>query len=209
MANANRTSGGYIKGNDSKIPRKNAEGKITQKEIREAKYGTSEREGVFSRPPHDSSLHEILDAIGKETKISNKVEMLQYFEGPGLFGVIRGAYDPTIKWLVPDSTPPHTPNDAEAWDLAPLRLEQAIHSLTMKSFIARKNVEGKWDALPGLTQVRREQQFIELIESLHPTEVKVLFGMVNRKLPYKGVTPKLIEKAFPGLLPEGGEGILE
>ena len=165
MGNASRTSGGYIKGNDSKIAKKNAEGKITRKEILEAKYGTSEREGVFSRPVHDSSFHEILSAIGEETKVSSKVEMLQYFEGKGLIGVIRGAYDPTIKWLIPNTKPPHQPNDAEEWDLAPLRLEQAIHALSMRTFIARKNAEGNWESMLGVTQMQREQQFIELIEN--------------------------------------------
>ena len=47
--------------------------------------------------------------------------------------------------------------------------------------------------------MRREQLFIQLLESVHPCEVKVLIGMKDRKLPYKGVTRKLVAEAFPNL----------
>ena len=69
----------------------------------------------------DTSLHEIFEKVGSESKISEKVKILQTWDSPPIRAILRGAYDPTIKWLIPNSKPPYTPNDAEAWDLAPLR----------------------------------------------------------------------------------------
>ena len=53
------------------------------------------------------------------------------------------------------------------------------------------------------SQTRREQLFIEFVEGLHPTEAEIVFGMIKRRLPYKGLTEKLVKNAFPDLLPEG------
>jgi hypothetical protein len=39
-----------------------------------------------------------------------------------------------------------------------------------------------------------------VLESIHPKEAKVLIAVKDKKLPYKGLTKKLVEEAFPGLL---------
>jgi len=150
----------------------------------------------------DVSLHEIFEEVGKETKISEKVKILQSWDSPAVRAVLRGAYDPTIKWLVPNTKPPFTVNDVEDWGLAPLRLDVEVLNQISK-YVSRQNSDGVWDTGIELQQTRREQFFIEFIEGLHSTEVEIVFGMVKRKLPYKGVTPKLANQAFPGLIPDG------
>ena len=54
----------------------------------------------------------------------------------------------------------------------------------------------------NLTQVQRENHFIQLLESLHESEAEILKNVIKRKLPYKGLTPNLVNQAFPNLLPE-------
>jgi len=148
------------------------------------------------------SIHEILNKISKETSVKEKVKILQSYDSPPIRAVLRGAYDPNIKWLVPNSKPPYTPNDAEDWDLAPLQLGTEIMKQINKYVALRK--DNNWVvSVKTQTQTHRENLFIEFIEGLHPTEVEVVFGMINRKLPYKGLTPKLVKTAFPDLLPEG------
>lgn len=151
----------------------------------------------------DTSLHEIFEKVGSESKISEKVKILQTWDSPPIRAILRGAYDPTIKWLIPNSKPPYTPNDAEAWDLAPLRLDVEILK-QIKKYVCRLQPNGSWDrGLKMESQTRREGFFIEFIEGLHPTEVDIVFGMIKRKLPYNGITPKLVNQAFPGLIPDG------
>ena len=53
-----------------------------------------------------------------------------------------------------------------------------------------------------MNKVQRERLFIEMIEKLHEDEVKLVFSMLQRKLPYKGLTARVANKAFPGLIPK-------
>jgi hypothetical protein len=55
---------------------------------------------------------------------------------------------------------------------------------------------------PNLTKLRRETLFIELLESVHPSDAKILIAIKDKKLPYKGLTAKLVKEAFPGLIEE-------
>jgi hypothetical protein len=148
------------------------------------------------------SVHEILDKVAKEASVKQKVKILQSYDSPSIRAVLRGAYDPAIRWVVPNTRPPYTPNDAEDWDLAPLQLGAEILKQINKYVALRKN--DQWVvSVKTQSQTHRENMFIEFIEGLHPTEVEVVFGMINRKLPYKGLTPKLVKDAFPDLLPDG------
>ena len=150
----------------------------------------------------DTSLHEIFEKVGNESSIKEKVKILQAWDSPPVRAVLRGAYDPTIKWLVPSSRPPFTVNDAEDWGLAPLRLDVEIIK-QIKNYVVRSRADGTWNEGMVTTQTRLEQLFIQLVEGLHATEVEIVFSMIKRKLPYKGVTSKLANQAFPGLIPEG------
>jgi hypothetical protein len=44
--------------------------------------------------------------------------------------------------------------------------------------------------------------FIKLLEAIHPNDAKVIIRMKDKDLQgmYKGVTKKLVEEAFPGLI---------
>ena len=53
---------------------------------------------------------------------------------------------------------------------------------------------------PNLKSVRREEIFIQVLESVHPREAKVLLAVKEKNLPYKGLTKKLVDEAFPGLI---------
>ena len=52
-----------------------------------------------------------------------------------------------------------------------------------------------------LTTLRREQLFIQLLEGLHPSEAEILLSIIKKRLEYKGLTSKLVNQAFPNLIP--------
>ena len=60
-------------------------------------------------------------------------------------------------------------------------------------------VDGPTETQQKLKQQRREALFIELLESVHPDDAKLLLSMKERKLPVKGITRKLVAEAFPNL----------
>ena len=48
--------------------------------------------------------------------------------------------------------------------------------------------------------IRREGIFLNIIETMHPTESEVLIAAKDKKLKIKGLTKALINEAFPGLI---------
>ena len=56
------------------------------------------------------------------------------------------------------------------------------------------------DQLGGsMPKFKRERLFIGMLEGIHPKDAELVVGMINKKPP-KGVTRKLVEETFPGLL---------
>ena len=144
----------------------------------------------------EDSLHEFFTEVEKEKSINKKAEMLKERDTIGLKAILRATFDDTIKWLVPNTTPPYEANDAPEWDLADQRLEKAAEKLGQ--FVQVNGVLP--DQGQNVNQVRREQIFIQLLEALHPTEAKILLWSIKGKMPYKGLTKNLVNKAFPGMI---------
>ena len=48
-----------------------------------------------------------------------------------------------------------------------------------------------------IAQFKRENVFIELLESIHPQDAALMCSVKDKKLPYKGITQKLVQEAFP------------
>ena len=146
----------------------------------------------------NKSLHEIFTEVGTKTKVSDKVSILQHHESNGLKAILRGAYDSRIEWAIPNTPPPYTPSDAPDYDLADSKLEIAAMEIgKFANFNGNPTDQGR-----SITQVQRENHFIQLLEALHESEAEILKNVIKRKLPYKGLTPNLVNQAFPNLLPE-------
>ena len=146
----------------------------------------------------DISLHEIFTKVEEAQKVATKAEILQQHESDGLKAVLRGAYDSRVQWNIPSTPPPYEPHDAPDWDLADLHLEQeALRIGRFANFDNRPTNQSR-----NITQVQAENQFIQLLEGLHPTEATLLLNVIKKKLPYKGLTSRLVNQAFPDLLPE-------
>jgi hypothetical protein len=132
----------------------------------------------------------IFKAVEKAKTKKEKIEILKQNSSPTLKAILGYTYDPSVKWLLPEGTPPHkTLTDASDAEITMGYAQKQFYLF----------VEGPTDTQKNLKQMRREQLFIQLLESVHPCEVKVLIGMKDRKLPYKGVTRKLVAEAFPNL----------
>ena len=146
----------------------------------------------------DISLHEIFTKVEEASKVAEKAEVLQQYETDGLKAVLRGAYDSRVQWNIPSTPPPYEEHDAPDWDLADLQLErEALRIGRFANFDNRPTNQSQ-----NITQVQAENQFIQLLEGLHPTEAKLMLNVVKKRLPYKGLTSRLVNQAFPDLLPD-------
>jgi hypothetical protein len=136
------------------------------------------------------TFDEIFSEVDKATKKADKIAILHKHSSPAMKAILGYTYDPNVKWLLPEGTPPFkmaTQNmDYES------RLSSEIKRLYLF-------VDGPTDTQRNLKQTRREQLFIEMLENIDPRDTKVLLGMKERKLPYKGLTRALVAEAFPKL----------
>jgi len=135
----------------------------------------------------------LIDTIFKDLeKISSRKEKVNFLKShrPNklMLQLLKYAFDPAIKFDLPEGAPPFKENDILAEDDSGLYGEQRRLYL----FIEGGN--------PNLKPIKREMLFIEVLESINPKEAKVLLAVKDKKLPYKGLTKKLVEEAFPGLL---------
>ena len=131
---------------------------------------------------------EILEKTSGMTSRSDRIRMLQENNSVALQTVLRGAFDPTVKWLLPEGDPPYKPNDL-------VDQEHIFYHECRKMYLF---VEG---GNPDLKQLRREALFVQLLETVDAKDAKLLLAIKDKHLPYPGVTPDIIKEAFPGLLP--------
>lgn len=133
-------------------------------------------------------VFEIIKKVGETNSKNEKIKLLKDNESWALKDVLKGTYDDGIVWLLPEGDPPYTP---AAEDSYPSSLNK-IH----KNFKAVVK-GGTGSKLPAF---RREKIFLGFLESVHPEDAKILLLMKDKKQLAKGLTKKLVEETFPGLL---------
>jgi hypothetical protein len=134
------------------------------------------------------SITEIIQGAAAKKTTEEKIDFLRRNDSPPLRIVLKYTYDNTIEFLIPDTPPPWEKNEYE--DEAKSLLFREARKL--KIFI--KN--GGYD---NLNRVKREQLFISLLEDIDNDDAETLCQMISKK-PFKGLTKKTIEEAFPNLI---------
>lgn len=133
-------------------------------------------------------VHEVFEKFEKAKTKADKVKVLKENESYALRDVIRGSMDSRIEWLLPKGEVPYTPCEAH----------------NAPSTLLRKNVDFKYCVKGGpgtnMPAMKREKIFLGIVETIHPKDAELVCAMINKKLPVKGLTPKIVEEAFPGLL---------
>lgn len=141
--------------------------------------------------PRVKLISEILTEVGKEPSRKKKIELLQNYDKThkALRIILKGALDPSIKFLLPEGEPPYKKVDDTVDNTGGLQVE------SRKFYLFVENAQSG-----QIKQAKREHLFIEMLESLHPDEAKLVIAMKDKTMPYNGVTLKLVQEAFPGLI---------
>lgn len=134
-------------------------------------------------------IFQILEQASSTKGTEEKINVLRQNASPALQQILKYAFDPTIVWDLPEGAPPYKPCVYPAQEM---RLFAEARRLYL--FLKGGN--------PNLTKLKREALYIELLESIHPEDAKLLVEIKDKKIPYKGVTLKLVKEAFPGLIEE-------
>lgn len=135
-------------------------------------------------------IHEIIVEAGKKRSKAEKVECLKQNESWALKDILRGTYDDAVQWLVPEGTPPYTPNKEESTPSNLIRQNTQFRYL-VDSPDSRKVLKAK-----------RENIYIRLLESIHPLDAEIVINMVSKKS-IKGISKAVVQEAYPGLIQKG------
>ena len=136
------------------------------------------------------SIPLIFEDVAKANSFEARQKVLLENESTPLKELLKYAFHPDIKFVLPPGMPPYkTIGSPEEYN--PTYLYPNIRKFYLF-------VEGGHG---GITQLRREQLFIQLLESLHPKEAEVVIQVKDKKLNYRGLTYKLVKKTFPEILP--------
>lgn len=133
-------------------------------------------------------IAEFLEKVGKLRHTKEKVDALKANDSFALRVILQGAFDPSVKWMLPEGIPPYKPNP----------LVDQEHVLINE---ARK-IQYFVDGFHELTPTKREVMFIEFLERVAPKDAELLCAIKEKKLPFKGITIQHIKEALPGLINE-------
>lgn len=133
------------------------------------------------------AIHEVFNNVSKIESKEEKINYLRANWGVPLGTVIKYALDSNVKWLLPEGEPPF--KEAEA-----VNTNNRLQAETKRFYLF---VEGGG---ANLSKLKRESLFIQLLESIHPEDAKIVLRAKDKKDPYPGIDRSLILEAFPGLL---------
>ena len=132
-------------------------------------------------------LHEILTKVNNAKDKSKKIAVLKENDSVPLRQVLKGAFDPNIKWDLPEGTPPYKENDAPA----------GTEHTTLYTEARRL-----WHFVEGadqkLSKSKKEMMFIQMLEGLHADDAKLMIAVKEKELNtvYKGLTDAVVKEAF-------------
>ena len=153
-------------------------------------------------PVNQTLISEVLQRVSNAKTKAKKVEILQEYKTPALKKVLLCNFSKKITFCFPDGKTPFRPNDRpKGVDHTLLLNEQRM----LEKFI-KKTVNGityygcSGTTQPQLQQLKKENLWIQILESLHPEEASLLDLVKDKKLTtrYK-ITKQNVIDAFPEL----------
>lgn len=133
------------------------------------------------------NVFEVLQKVSTAKKKAEKISILKQNDSAALRTIIQGCYHPKINLDLPEGDPPYEECD--------------IHN-------APSNLHRKWKDFGYFTgshtkklgKIKIERMFIQLLESIHPEDAKVVLQMKEKK-PFKGISSALVKEVYPNLMP--------
>ena len=138
-------------------------------------------------PVEKMLLSEVFQKVSNAKTKKEKIALLKKYSTPALRSLLIWNYDESVISLIPVGEVPYTPNDSPPG---------TDHSMLFHEYKKLYHyVKGGND---GLNKIKREQMFVQLLESIHADEAQVLSLVKDKKLGkrYK-ITKACIGEAFP------------
>ena len=167
--------------------------------------------------PPNPFVFEVLDAASKMRSNALKVEVLQKYSHPSLKAVFIWNFDETVISLLPPGEVPYANNleDETATGTLSEKIEDAVTKMgelrttslgsqDQGKASIRKEFQKFYNFIKGgndgLSGIRRETMFINILTGLHPLEAEILILIKDKKLTDKyKITKEIVSEAFPDI----------
>jgi hypothetical protein len=135
-------------------------------------------------------ISEILESISQISSRKEKVQALRaHGNNKAMMTILKYALDPKITFELPAGDPPYTSCTIPDQYGVLYRESRKLYLFTKQG-------------MPDLPAIKRETLFIDLLESLDPKDAHLILSVKDKKIPYPGITFKLVQEAFPTLFNE-------
>lgn len=138
------------------------------------------------------NIYEVFAEFEQATTKQSKIDTLRNNDSYALREVLRGTFDPNIEFTV-TTIPYYKPSDAP-----PGLGYSSIHQELGRAYLFEKNNP---KVSKNLSDKRKEQILIQILECLESKEAEVYMNMLLKKQRVKGLTSNIVREAFPSLLP--------
>tara|TARA_Y100000593_G_scaffold91424_1_gene180157 strand:+ start:642 stop:1097 length:456 start_codon:yes stop_codon:yes gene_type:complete len=140
---------------------------------------------------YKEGVAEILERVSKIKSRKEQVAVLRRDHNIALETIVDLCFNENLKFKLPDTDPPYTPQPKEADMQA-----QLYNKSNLRKFAMFLKGVPQYRKLPN---PKREQIYIQLLEMVDPDDAKLLLAIKNKNMPYRGITAKLFEEAWPAL----------
>jgi len=158
---------------------------------------------------------EVLDAASKQRTKAKKIEVLQRYAHDSIMALLIWNFDESIVSLLPEGEVPYGSNKEDSMVTGTLsdKINDAVGKMSeMGSTSLGSQDQGKasirkeytkfYNFLKGgnsgLSSLRRETMFINILEGLHPLEAEILILVKDKRLTDKyKITKDVVSAAYP------------
>ena len=133
-------------------------------------------------------LNEVLQKVSNAKTKPEKVKILQDYNTPALRQILIANFDESVVSMLPEGEVPYTPNEAP---------EETEHTRLVHE---NRKLYLFFNGGSAVSQTRRENLFIQLLEGLQKGEAEVLCLMKDKKLGKRwNITKQCVEEAYPDI----------
>lgn len=133
------------------------------------------------------SVSEILKKCSEFKKKEERVEALRINCNEPCKIVLQYMFHPDVKFALPDGKPPFQYSQFDEHNM--------LHTEARRLYLFLEGVN------PDMKPAKREQLFLDILQSVTPDDADLLIAMKDKKSPYKGLTKDVVYAAFPELFP--------
>ena len=180
---------------------------------------TTAKSTVVDSLPNNPLVFEIFDLISKQRSKEKKVELLQKYNHDSIRALLIWNFDESVITVLPEGPVPYSSYDDQTVHSGTLSTkiteeiramyESGSFSLGVSDTQGRTTIRKEFKHFyhfikggnDGMSSIRRETMFINLLQGLHPLEAEIICLVKDKKLEEKyKISKEIVSEAFPQIV---------